>query len=387
MITDKRLGYYTCAGLEFESKIQAAFYSVKTGQPIAWHFNDEVFSKHHWNEPIETLDQLYDRRCRDIRERYDYVMLSYSGGADSHNILASFVRQGLHIDEIIVNTMDKANNKFTNIDATDLRAENAGAEFHLQTMPRLKEIANKIPNTKITICDLSDHLFDYMNSAKDASWVLTRKEGLNPANVTRFNYLHMSDVRKQFDRSKSLVLIVGVDKPRIYISNNYLYTRFSDRAANIIPIPEHLNEYTNTTVDFFYWSPYSVDIITKQVYVVRAWLKANPQYLNLFDPAIMSKDHTVYRLYHERLLRSVIYTTWNNNWYQADKALKDWTSEFDSWFEEGYKDTSAYKIWSAGVDYIKENLRPLVRESHGELDGLNIIGKSYRVCRLDEIIT
>lgn len=380
MINDKRLGYYTCAGLEFESKIQAAFHSVKTGRPIRWYFNDEVFSRHHWQEPQETLDQLYDRRCREIREQYDYVMLSYSGGADSHNILMSFVRQGLHVDEIIVNNMDQANNRFTNINSGDIRPENAGAEFHLQTLPRLKELADKIPRTKITICDLSDHLFDYMNSAKDASWVLTRKEGLNPANVTRFNYLHIADVRKQFDSSKSLVLILGVDKPRIFLEDDYLHIRFNDRAANIIPVPEYANQYTNTTVEFFYWSPKSLDILTKQVYVVRAWLRANPQYLNLFDPILMSKDHKIYRLYHERLFRTVLYTTWDNNWYQADKAVKDWTSEFDSWFANGYSDTNAYKIWSEGIDYVKENLQPLIRQTHGELDGLVMFAKNYKVC-------
>ncbi len=383
MIIDKRLGYYTCAGLEFESKIQAAFHSVKTGQPIEWHFNDEVFSRHHWREPTETLDQLYDRRCREIRERYDYVMLSYSGGADSHNILASFVRQGLHIDEIIVNNMDKANKKFTNIDRRDLRPENAAAEFHLQTLPRLKELADKIPRTKITVCDLSDHLFDYMNGAKDAGWVLTRKEGLNPANVTRFNYLHVSDVRKQFDHSKSLVLILGVDKPRIFIKDNYIWTRFGDRAANIIPVPEHLNEYTNTTVELFYWSPLSLDIITKQAYVVKAWIKANPQYKGLFDHESMSKDNKIFRLCHEKLLRTIIYTTWDSQWYQADKAVKDWTSEFDSWFTEGYADTSAHKIWLEGVNYVRNNLGPLVRDIEGEQDGLQLFGKNYQVCKYD----
>lgn len=384
MIIDKRLGYYTCAGIEFESKIQAAFHSIKTGQPVEWHFNDEVFNAHHWREPVETLDQLYDRRCREIREKYDYVMLSYSGGADSHNILISFIRQGLHIDEIIVNNMEKANSKFTNVDKRDIRPENAAAEYHLQTVPRLKELADKIPRTKITVCDLSDHLFDYMNAAKDPSWVLTRKEGLNPANVTRFNYLHIADVRKQFDRSKSLVLVVGVDKPRIFIKDNYVHTRFGDRAANIVPVPEHLTDYTNTTVDLFYWSPYSLDIITKQAYVIKNWLKANPQYINLFDPDRMSKDHKIYRLYHERILRSVIYTTWDRTWYQTDKAVKDWESEFDQWFEDGYSDTSAYKIWLAGINYVKNNLRTLIRDIDGEPDGLTYFGKNYQVCKFND---
>lgn len=384
----KLLGYYTVNGIEFESKIQAAFYAIKTKSPfksIQWHFNDEIFSRHNWSiEPTSSLDELYDRRSKDIRQKYDYVILSYSGGADSHNILCSFVRQGLHIDEIIVNNMDKANSKFTDINSNNIDPKNAAAEYHLQTLPRLKELAPYIPKTKITVCDLSDHLFDYMNNAKDASWVLTRKEGLNPANVTRFNYLHFNDVRKQFDKSKSIVLLLGVDKPRVYIKDNYMHIRFADRAANIIPVPEHLDDYDNTTVDFFYWSPYSLDILTKQVHVIKRWLKSHPEFIDLFEPNKMSTDMRIYRWYHERLLRTVVYSTWDNNWYQADKAIKDWTSEFDQWFEDGYQETSAYKIWLEGIDYIKDTLYPFTNENNGDLDGLKIIGKNYKVCKFND---
>lgn len=375
---NKKLGYYTCGGMEFESKIQACLYAVTVNKDVEWHFNDEVFSKHDWSkEPELSLDALYDIRTRQIREQYDYVAVSYSGGADSHNILMSFVRQGLHVDEIVVNNMERANKQFTQIDPNNVDPKNAAAEYYLQTLPRLKELAPQIPRTKITICDLSDHLFDYMTSAKDASWVLNRKEGLNAANVTRFNYLHFSEVRKQFDRNHSMVLVVGVDKPRCYIRNGKFYIRFTDRAANIVPIPEHLNEYTNSTVDLFYWSPDSLDILTKQAHVIRRWLHFRPDMTHLFDSDAMAADPKIFRHYHERLLRSLLYTTWDDNWYQSDKAVKDWTSEFDQWFEDGYSDTRAYRIWLEGVNYVKDRLGAFANEKDGDLDGLRLFGKNY----------
>jgi diphthamide synthase (EF-2-diphthine--ammonia ligase) len=106
---------------------------------------------------------LYDLRARQLREKYDYLILSYSGGADSHNVLMSFIKQGIHLDEIVVNTMEKGNKKSTSINNKNVQATNAAAEHELQTVPRLKEAAALIPRTKITICDLTDYLFDYLD--------------------------------------------------------------------------------------------------------------------------------------------------------------------------------------------------------------------------------
>jgi hypothetical protein len=188
MVINKNLGFYKVGNLEFESKIQAYLYANDTKQQVDWNFNDEVFSSYDWTaEPSESLDYFYDKRARELREKYDYLMLSYSGGADSHNALMSFIRQGLHIDEIIVNTLEKGWERFTVIDPTITSSSNNGAEHYLQTIPRLKEIANLIPHTKITICDLTDHVYDSFNKVGDASWVLGKMEALNPIGITRFN--------------------------------------------------------------------------------------------------------------------------------------------------------------------------------------------------------
>ena len=73
MIPNPQLGYYSCNNLFFNSKIEACIYGTAHKQPVKWHFNDDIFDNYPWHiEPAETLDELYDRRAREIREKYDY---------------------------------------------------------------------------------------------------------------------------------------------------------------------------------------------------------------------------------------------------------------------------------------------------------------------------
>ena len=378
---NKKLGYYKVGDVEFESKIQAYIYASNINQHVQWNFNDEVFSSYDWTiEPDQSLDYLYDKRARELREKYDYLMLSYSGGADSHNALMSFVRQGLHIDEIIVNTLEKGWSKFTTIDPNNTTSSNNGAEHYLQTIPRLKELENLIPNTKITICDLTDHVHDSFNNVGDASWVLYKREALNPIGITRFNYIYFSEVRKRFDKQKSLGIVLGVEKPKSAIVNDKFWMRFVDRSANMITIINHLVDYDNTEVEYFYWSPDCVPMLIKQGHVMRRWLIANPDIQHYWNSKTLT--YKIARLYHERLLREVIYySTWNNDWYQADKATKDWYSEFDNWFILGAEGTSAKHIWNEGIAYITDKLSPYLRlnDDTNTPDGLESHVKKYLI--------
>jgi hypothetical protein len=377
---NKRLGYYTVGNVEFESKIQACIFANKTNQDVKWHFNKEVFENYSWHiEPELTLDQLYDKRAREIREKYDYVIISYSGGADSHNIVESFIRQGLHIDELIINTMEKGSSSSTILNPNAKDPENAAAEYRLQTVPRLKEIHSKSPKTKITILDLTDYLMSSWVADGDASWILKKKEGLNPLNATRFNYIYFNDVRKLFDKNKKIAVVIGVEKPRIFIySNNKFYIRFTDRAVNMVSVYDHIKEYPNAEVELFYWSPDTCDLICKQAHIIKRWLEMNPQYQPLFFYKNITSE--VYRLVHERVLRSIVYSsTWNDDWYQADKSTKDWYSEFDTWFIEGYKGTKYHNSWLEGVKYVRENAGNFVNTTNGYADGLKNLAYNFPV--------
>ncbi len=374
---NKKLGYYVCDGLEFDSKIRAGLHAVKVGQPVEWVFNNGEFKKYDWTkEPEQSLDFYYDLRARELRESYDYLILSYSGGSDSHNIYESFRRQGLHIDEILVNTMEKASKGIVN--PSSKKAFDAPASEHeQQTMPRLKEIAQAMPKTKITLTDQSDYLFESLEKSGDASWVLEKREGLNPAGVTRFNYLHFTEVRKRFDKNYRIAMVVGIEKPRTLIHQGRFFMRFADRSTNMITVAEHLKDYPNSTVEFFYWSPDCVPLLIKQGHMIKRWLELNPQQQHNWDGRIATGK--LHRLVHEPILRTLLYTTWNNNWFQAEKAVLDWESEFDQWFRVGYSNTKAFQVWKEGLKFVEDNLKPFVRYSEHtkRADGLMPVLHNY----------
>lgn len=377
---NKKLGYYICDDLEFDSKIRACVHAVEHAKPVTWVFNNDEFNKYDWKvEPELSLDQLYDQRARQLREQYDYLILSYSGGADSHNILTAFQRQGLHIDEIITNTMTKASAKAMTVDVNNREAYNAPeAEYHLNTVERLKDIQKTMPKTKITITDCSDALFDELETAGDASWVLNKREGLNPAGMTRFNYLHFTDIRKNFDKDRKIAVIVGIEKPRTMIHRGDLMMAFSDRTTNMITVAEHLKEYPNSTVEFFYWTPDCVEIMIKQGHVIKKWLEANPQHQAMWQTKTVTPD--VYRLVHDPLLRGLLYTTWDNNWFQSKKAIYDWYSEFDSWFTDLYTGTRAHNVWREGLDYVQNKLTPFTKKLPDDrVDGLIVVTHTYNL--------
>lgn len=382
---DKKLGFYICNNIEFDSKIQACVYGTANDKDVAWNFNKEAFNSYNWSaEPELTLDQLYDKRARELRETYDYIIVSYSGGADSHNLLMSFIRQNLHVDEIVVNTMEKGDVNFKNIKIETSSSSAPATEHVLQTIPRLKEISNLCPNTKINVLDLTDYLLESFKNVGDASWVLNKREKLNPINVTRFNYLYFSEIRKKFDKDKKIAVVLGVEKPRVYIHSKTddIYVRFTDGAANIVGvIADHMKEYPNATIEYFYWSPEGADIICKQAHLIKKWLTLNPVNKPLWYGDKLTNE--VYRLVHERVYRNLLYTTWNNDWFQADKAIKDWHTEFDDWFIKGYNGTIHYNIWSEGLKYVETYAHKFLKYSDGQADGLKMFFQDHKVINLN----
>lgn len=385
---NEKLGYYICDNIKFQSKIQALFYSKKVNKPVYWWFNDLEFSRNKWSvEPPHSLDYYYDQRSKQLREQYDYLILSYSGGSDSHNILTSFIRQNLHIDEIIVFHFNKGNEKHKEVLKDTFSASRLNSEVDIQCIPRLKELANKLEKTKITVIDLTDHVFELFEEAGDESWVLNKIEGLNPIGVSRYNYIYLDKVRKQFDKNKTIGLILGIDKPKSLIKQGKFYLRFNDRTANQGSIINNYKDYSNTSIEYFYWDPSCLDMITKQGHVIKNWLQLNPQFIKFWDVSLTTPRLT--KLTHEIFLRDILYTTWNKNWYQVSKPTLDWVSENDTWFIEGEANSRAFEIWKRGVEFVKNNLSSysVYNDEIDTIDGLVPFVKEFCIGNVDTGIT
>ena len=51
---------------------------------VRFYYYDHVFSSYDWSKPSNlSLQELYTKRAKQLREQYDYVIFAYSGGSDS----------------------------------------------------------------------------------------------------------------------------------------------------------------------------------------------------------------------------------------------------------------------------------------------------------------
>ncbi len=355
-----RLGYYLVDGVKFESKIHALIHASKVNKPARWVFNNDEFEKVNWvKEPTETLDQLYGRRARQLREKYDYLVLCYSGGSDSNNILEAFIREGLKIDEIVTNFIIDATKPISNQNVASTTADNHNSEWELLTKGRMQYIYDKMPGVKISNFDMSKPILDHFKDHEDGSWILKCREWANPMSTARYNIIHDISLRKRFDNSKTVGVMLGVDKPMLFIRDNRFYLQFLDTIANITPMTEHIKSYDNSTVEFFYWSPDSADILRKQAWTVLKFLRTFKQYHPVWDWQSRLPTSPLFktaRNVKETLLRNIIYTTWNRSWFQAEKGTIGWTNVNDRWFFDYFKDTNEYQSWLNGIQYLVDNI-------------------------------
>jgi hypothetical protein len=379
MDIDKDLGYYVCNDIEFSSKINACIYSQTVNKPINWIFKNHIHDNFPWEiEPEGTLDQIYDRRCRELREKYDYIILSYSGGSDTNNILESFMRQNLHIDEIVTNHITEATEKMTVMNPLIKDPWNFNAEHQLQAVPRLREIYNKLPHTRITVLDVSKAIITSLDG-KEEDWILSRREGLSPGMVFRYNHFYFSEVSKQFDKNLKICILVGIEKPRTHIQNGNFYVRFADSAANMSSIVDH-NEHPNAKVEYFYWN--DPVIVAKQAHVIKRWLEATPKMQRRWQNVTFE----TYRKYHEPLLKNIIYSNWRDDWFQTEKAIGIWHCEFDQWFHVSMKNTKNYTVWKKGVDYLTKTIPNYINYRNGYADGLKTLSHTYKIGEMKKIV-
>ncbi len=372
---NKNLGYYSVGKTIFFSKVEAcvfatnlykrlkSIYNIDPKSLVRWHFNNDIFEKYDWKvESDKTLDNLYDERAKKLRHKYDYIMICYSGGADSHNMLMSFLRQGLFVDEIVVTHMHDIAKNYTIVDTNNLESQHFyEAEYQLQILPRLREISAMSPKTRITVLDTSNSIKDFFSLAKDESWIFKVREELNPVDASRFDLLKFAKIERNLDNNKKIAVILGIDKIKLSIDKNTNECKiyFTDRITNQIPISEHIKDYTNTYIEFFYWSADACELLCKQGHVVKKWLENNPFMQQFFyDKPNLLKDN---RYITDRVLRSVLYTTWIKEWFQSEKCQLDWHAEYDTWFFNHFKNTTEYSLWSTGINYVTNSCAPYVQ--------------------------
>jgi len=189
---------------------------------------DSIFKSLDWTvEPSESIRELIDARTRQLAQRYDKIILAFSGGTDSITVYNSFIRQNIFIDEIIISY-----SPYTEAHPV------ANADWLLKNHP------DKL--TRITVLNRNDP--QYYTKFKNEDWVLENSGNLGYFNLSApgaYFYRHCVDSWG----NTNWAMIIGYEKPNIIRENNQWLAVHLDKV--IKPSLSYPNlEYFFLTPDF-----------------------------------------------------------------------------------------------------------------------------------------
>ena len=331
-----RFGYYTVGDQKIYSKLEAIKLHVKTGNHPEWHYHDEIFSSYNWTqEPTQSLTDLYRKRAEQLREKYDYIVLLYSGGADSNNVLDSFIDNNIHLDEIATWHFHKGNNSKTTF--------NDAETWHV-AFPKVKKILESHPTITQRIIDLTDHVYNYFAVSSNAEEYIYNQSAMVGPDLIR-NRIHEADpfYADYILSGKKICFLWAVDKPRVLHENGRYSVRFPDVFDMCVTIG------SAAPVEFFYWSPDLPELIIKQAHIVKRYMEnstAASRFITTEPTWLANRrigDKNLWLTNHG--LHSLIYPTWDIETLSVGKTTSAVFSRNGKWFFNLNKSDPSRQHW------------------------------------------
>lgn len=272
-------------------------------------------------EPNETLEELYRQRAQQLRDKYNYLILMYSGGADSHEMLMSFLNNNIYLDEVRTYTAKILSDR---MDYTPPQDHPLGLlfEHQLAAVPGMRLVETLSPRTKLVIRDYSN-AFKTLNE----EWLDTTKKIYNIHGGLYMPYREVyqaHDLQDYAERHnlENVGVLFGTEKPRFRIRNNKLYACYGDhqRDGGFTLIGN--SDATRLTPEMFYWG--EVRITQKQCHVLRR--------VFVFDPELRKEYEASTDFYANckiyKKLHKYIYPNLRNCWQRIDKANNEELTNF-----------------------------------------------------------
>jgi len=345
-------GHYQVGDQQYFSKFQAVMASKQTGHFPEWHFNNEIFGLQDWTqEPTESLWEIYRQRAQQLRDQYDYVILLYSGGSDSTNILQSFLFNNIPLDEVFC--YGPFNGIDTNTQQVTTAAENLYREIDLVALPYLREMSK---HYKFNV-NMYDWTNDIINGFKDADWIWTDVSGRFDPRVIGKNKIFENSPNGmvQLEAGKKVCFIVGIDKPRIILKDGVFYSAFLDFYTGLGTGQKNQMEGKNWFgEELFYWSPDMPKLVIKQAHVMMQYFQNYPNKRYLVDRADLGSWKWSTQYFD--LARLLMYPHWDSSTFQTIKPSRQTIIEVESWFINGNYDSKKY--WLAGVQEAQKIIDP-----------------------------
>jgi hypothetical protein len=308
----------------------------KYNAKLQFCFHDELFEKVNWAiEPDVDIGTLYKMRAQQLRDKYNYLILGFSGGSDSVQVLYTFLKNNIFIDEIQTHHHAKAVERLgEDVVANDPDLQDF-LEYKYAALPLLEMVRKLSPKTKITTLDCSDFSqVDYYNK-KYLS--VGGDSKLHPGThrlyvgVPRMHGFFLTHYNNNIvEPPKNTAFIRGYEKPILSLdfNNNYeLNFQFSDFVMrdSVRNVKGQVSDQYE--IENFFWSQDAPLIPVKQSHLIKKVLESNEAFYNTFcyrqfdwmRHQIQNRKGYPKSFTTERIYSKIIYPDWNEGIYVAPK--------------------------------------------------------------------
>jgi len=239
--------FYKINDKTFNNQFLAHYEAFKHKGKIAFYCNDGEYDKACWDtEPEESFEFLMDLHAIRLRNKYEYLVLNWSGGTDSHTIYNVFKRNKIHINEIVV------------------KYSLADSEFFPKANADWIKNNHWDKATKITlISDQDSSIRDIILTNED--WIFSDTGGFRRYG---FSGIDATDIKivQDIHGVKDWGIITGYEKPKVYTYNNRWYASMPDYSLRAA-----LGHLDN--IECFFLEPM---IHIKQSHMLKNFLKSRP---------------------------------------------------------------------------------------------------------------
>lgn len=368
--TKDRYGYYTVGDFKTYSKLEAIELSGKIKKPLQWVFNQDVFEKFDWtHEPEGNLEFWYKQRAQQLRDKYDYIVIWYSGGADSHNVLMSFVRNNIFVDEVA---------QFHNLAAANGNKNTYfNEEVFATSAPNTQALIENNPlyrHTKHRLVDLTDIQAKLLHQDSN-KWDYFYKVGthLTPSALSR-SYLRetIPDYVSLIEQGKRVCFVWGCEKPIVKKQNNNWYVAFRDMADNAVSQRTQMLDRDWEHDELFYWTPDLPQLASKQAHIVKRFLsQLTPSSVDNVNVSAHKKledeygrrvinsyaaDVVINKVRYQLLpdgLHRLIYPDWKPGAIVAGKPLSFSYPERDTWMFNSMAPDLGQRYYAYGLLHLR----------------------------------
>ncbi len=368
-------GYYKVGDNIYHNKTLALKYATANNIFPTWHFAEEVFSKIDWTKFIQkTIRQLYRDRCQQLREKYNYLILLFSGGADSSMVLRSFLTNNIPLDEIYVYWPVTAFKNLHKPDKYNLDPSNLASEWDYSIVPQLEKLRKINPKIKITIADYTQKLFHDF----DEKMFSLSGNGVNPGLFLRQDILLTAGTNLK--ENQKIAIITGNDKPQICVNENKIYGYFIDALFSTART-QTLDD--NRVIELFYYSNDMPELPIKGCQLIASHIKKNKHLAKYFINKKLSYEDNAKK---DSIIRSLVYEDWDSTTFQVGKAKNNFLPEYDNWIKHNFGDDKFYSSWYSNMQFYFGNIDNKyfnVNEKGEKIGYIGLISPFYHICDLE----